>query len=196
MLQYESEQLSFNLLALCPNPLRAIRDSLAENIRSLARLGGRHLPKATETTSGDGPSPLSPSELLDNADDPRLAEYGLSKTDILTDDTIPSNVTADQGQGPAGTEEPTLPPVTNGNSITRVGAEEAPARGEEGEEALGAEQKRLRAEYARTLASELEDAQRVAGQREDYTLAIHRWVRMLADKDVLRELHEVTTAGQ
>lgn len=180
MLQYESEQLSFNLLALCQSPLSALRRALAANMRSLARLESHrrannnnnnhdhdHDRANTNPTAPPGSSPIDPSDAT------RLREFGLREADVTITAPPPPPLAATQ-------EAEREPGVPDG------GEEEARLQ------QLGAEQARLRAEYVGELAAMGEDAQRVAARREDYTLAIHTWVDMLASKGVLAELHEGT----
>lgn len=132
MLQYESEQLSFNLLALCQSPLSSLHTSLSNTTRSLAQ---HDHPMTGGPSHPDGPHPAADGDCI-----------------VAT------------SQSPPG-----------GNH-----------------EQLQIEQAQLRAEYESELALVHEDEQRVAARREDYTLAIHTWVDMLASKGVLIELHEGT----
>lgn len=140
MLEYESEQLSFNLLALCQSPLRSLQDSLAANATSLAQF-----------------------------DEP-MAEHS----------------------SPSATGVPRKPLPTSHENGDCIVAASAPSPEGGSAPQLRVEQARLRAEYESELALVHEDEQRVAARREDYTLAIHTWVDMLASKGALKELHQGT----
>lgn len=142
MLEYESEQLSFNLLALCQSPLNSLQDSLAANAASLAQF-----------------------------DEPM----------------------AEQHPSPSAATSPNKPPPTSHENGDCIVAASAPSpEGGDSAQQLRVEQARLRAEYESELALVQEDEQRVAARREDYTLAIHTWVDMLASKGALKELHQGT----
>jgi hypothetical protein len=52
-----------------------------------------------------------------------------------------------------------------------------------------------RAEYAAELTAMEDEARRVAARKRDYSLAIHVWVKRLAERGVLMELHDETSTG-
>lgn len=80
MMRYETERLSFSLLALCGDNLAPVRQKLAANIRSLADL------EATvnhNDLNNPGSQPkTAKSDLIISPADPRLSAYQLDAEDI------------------------------------------------------------------------------------------------------------------
>jgi ubiquitin carboxyl-terminal hydrolase L5 len=173
MMRYETERLSFSLLALCGDGLSHIRERLAANIRSLADLNAKHYKNPTWY-----PQP-EPDLILTPTDD-RLSSYQLEETDILTapqPDPQPSKPHPSEPQS----SEPQ-------NDVAEQTAEEATKLWTE----LCKEQRRLRSEYESELRMSGQDPGTTTplGRTKDYTAAIHEWVKKLADHGVLRRLHE------
>jgi len=165
MMRYETERLSFSLLALCGDGLSQTRERLAENIRSLNNLATKH-----DNTNNPAWQPHRNPDIIHNPADPRLSKYQLEETDILSisqPDTKPHTETTDS------------PSDNSVEEATKFWA------------ALCAEQKCLRSEYEKELQmSGQEDPDATLGRTKDYTAAIHEWVKKLADHGVLRRLHE------
>jgi ubiquitin carboxyl-terminal hydrolase L5 len=168
MLQYESEQLSFNLLALCGSPLRQLREELVANITEWAQI--------ENTMRAINPS-LAPSPAGNtmHASDPRLEDFGIPGP--LTID--PPDSRHSLGAQPLDAGGPTL-------------MQKLEARCEE----LENEQARLRAEYASEVTMGEDDARRASGRKKDYTPFIHRWVEKLAEMGALQEIAEEVSIQQ
>lgn len=167
MMRYETELLSFNLLALCGDSFARLRRRLASNVRSLESLVTRF------GSNADWPHPRSGdenSDIICRATDKRLSTYQLDAKDIerLSED---------------GSELPEF-------------AERAGDVGETVEtglklwERLGEEQKRIRSEFERELQLARQEPTDIFGRTKDHTAAIHEWVKKLAHHGVLKKLHE------
>ncbi len=76
MLQYETDQVSFNLLALCRNPLGSIRRGLAENIKCYDKLRQITHETGLELGAGWAGAEGTPERLE------KLLVCGLSDSDI------------------------------------------------------------------------------------------------------------------
>ena len=164
MLQYESEQLSFNLLALCQSPLGELRRELVVNIRSLALLWEhmKNMPNWELSGGGD-------DDVLRELSESSLADYGLSKKDI---DALGDEDKLDRLRNKLSTAS------LDGREVLDL------------RHNLEDEQRRIRSEYATEVASTDEDTIKAASRRKDHTLAIHEWVKKLAQHGVLHGLHE------
>ena len=161
MLQYETEQVSFNLLALCRNPLGSIRRDLVEKIRCYDIL--------LRTAESQG-SKLSPSWVNGDSVSTRqenLALYGLSESDVqaVSDDKTEKTVGV---RGDTSSYQPA--------ELVEIASR------------LEKEQEQLRSEYTAQLASMDDDAGVATGRKKDYSLVIHEWVKKLVDRGVLHEL--------
>ncbi|CAM1503783.1 Fc.00g013740.m01.CDS01 [Cosmosporella sp. VM-42] len=159
MMQDEDNQFAFNLLALCQNPLAAQSQAIAGAMASLLYLHA-HMPASTNFTQL-----LSTEEnLLDMEDEEKLSVYKLKKTDI---------------------ENAHIPDALK-ERISREDFDEGMAfllyR------KLEIEVKSALGEYRAELASIADDERRVKGRKKDYGLALHKWVKKLAEKGVLEEL--------
>jgi ubiquitin carboxyl-terminal hydrolase L5 len=168
MLQYESEQLSFNLLALCRSPLHQLREELTKNITELAQV--QHTIYKMDTSLGRsfGEGTIS------STDDMCFSDFGLP-------DTLPFDIAS---QHPLQTQ-----PLEAGGATLMQKLE---ARQEE----LDTEQARLRAEYRAEVSMVEDDARRANGRKKDYTPFIHRWVERLADTGALQEIAEQVALQQ
>lgn len=173
MLQYESEQLSFNLLALCRSPAHRLREALADNIVELARV--QHATHRLDPSLGqefpDGKIPSTPQMAF--------ADFGLP--DTLTfdpEEKHPLEIDAEIQQSPPDEmtdgDSPTTNPLLKKLNARRL--------------ELGAEQARLVAEYRAEAASAEDDDRRANGRKCDYTPFIHQWVRRLAEQGALQQI--------
>ncbi len=164
MMRYETERLSFSLLALCGDTLAPIRQKLAVNIRALVDLDNP--PNPTEE------SPAKPPKTtIHTLTDPRLATYQLDADDILAAPKPPSNHDHHQQQNP-GAEPHSPSPLWS---------------------TLASGQEHILAEYAAAEEEAKMGGQEptaILGRTKDYTGAVHGWVQRLAEHGVLRRLHE------
>jgi ubiquitin carboxyl-terminal hydrolase L5 len=162
MLQYESEQLSFNLLALCGSPLQQLRVDLAKNLTETAQVQQASL--RIDPTQG-----LCADEgTISSTADMSFADYGLP--DTLSFDN--------SSKHPIETQ-----PLEEGGATLLQKLE---ARREE----LATEQARLKAEYRAEVATVEYAARSANGRKKDYTPVIHRWVEKLAKMGALQEIAE------
>ena len=160
MMRYETERLSFSLLALCGDTLAPIRQKLAANIRALADLA----PKPDNPANPNGNPTKQAAATIHTLTDPRLSTYQLDAEDILA---APKPSSQNQHQQ----HEP--------------GAETAWAVLAEEQERTLAE---YAAEAKMGLGDQ--EPMAILGRTKDYTGAVHGWVQRLADHHVLRRLHE------
>lgn len=168
MLQYESEQLSFNLLALCRSPLHQLRSELSSNITELALVQHaiHKIDPEIGRSFGEG--------IISSTDDMPFPDYGLP-------DTLPLDIDA---KHPVETQ-----PLEAGGSTL---IQKLEARREE----LETEQARLKAEYRAEVCMAEDDAHRASGRKKDYTPFIHRWVERLAETGSLQEIAEQVALQQ
>ncbi len=161
MLQYETEQVSFNLLALCRNPLGSIRRALAEKIRCLDILRETSTEQDKPVTSwldSDGSSTR----------EEKLALYDLSESVIQA-------ASSEQAEG--------LLSKIKASALSRV--EKAKIN-----QQLESEQENLLSDYAARQASMDDDSGVATGRKKDYSRAIHEWTKKLVDHGILQELQE------
>lgn len=161
MLQYEEEQLSFNLLALCRSPLYAYSQTIASSLAATRKLQQHmaHNAAFQELISAEEPA-------LDIDNETQLAEYHLTKTDMQDIDV---------------SAHPLLKAA-----LCRQGLETGDAY--EIYQTLRIETKSAMGEFRGELMAMAEDEQRVKGRRRDYGSALHCWVKKLADKGVLEDI--------
>ncbi|KAM0427212.1 hypothetical protein ACHAPT_007640 [Fusarium lateritium] len=159
MLQYEESQLSFNLLALCRNPLSAHAQAIARAVASLHHLHThmQSCPTFSELTSAD-PKPL------DIRDESSLTEFKLKPSDITNLD-VPEALQA---------------------QIEQPGFDTGAAY--ELHQELVVEVKAAMGEYRAELMSKADDEQRVKGRKKDFGPALHKWMTKLAEKGVLEDV--------
>ncbi|RSL67107.1 hypothetical protein CEP53_003134 [Fusarium sp. AF-6] len=159
MLQYEENQLSFNLLALCRSPLSAHTQTIAHAAASLHHLHTQMQSDSTfsELTSAE-PNPL------DIRDESRLTEFDLKPKDITNLD-IPESLRAKIKQ-----------PDFNTSAAYELHQE------------LVIEVKAAMGEYRAELMSKADDEQRVKGRKKDFGPALHKWMTKLAEKGVLEDV--------
>ncbi|KAH0441888.1 ubiquitin carboxyl-terminal hydrolase, family 1 [Colletotrichum camelliae] len=158
MLQFEENALSFNLLALCKNPLATISGKLAITIRSFEALNSRtkHLGEWEALVAGND-QPLRADEK------DRLAGFGIEREDLER-----------------AAMNPNMERKLNNPSMEAMELFEVYSD-------LVTEQKSLMGEYNGEIAFMKEDEDRVHGRQKDHTLAIHQWVQKLADHGVLAD---------
>ncbi|OIW26380.1 cysteine proteinase [Coniochaeta ligniaria NRRL 30616] len=169
MLQYESEQLSFNLLALCRSPLHQLREELVASITELAQID--HATHKIDPSLGRS---FPEGSISSRDDDLCFADFGLP-------DTLPIDLDAKH------TLE-TQPLEAGGATLMQ----KLEARREE----LETEQARLKAEYRAEAAMVEDDARRANGRKKDYTPFIHRWVQRLAEQGALQQIAEEVAVQQ
>ncbi|KAH7271994.1 hypothetical protein B0J15DRAFT_164448 [Fusarium solani] len=159
MLQYEENQLSFNLLALCRSPLSAHTQTIARAAASLHHLHTQIQPDSTfsELTSAE-------SNPLDIRDESRLAEFNLKPKDITSLD-ISEDLRAKIKQ-----------PDFDTSAAYELHQE------------LVIEVKAAMGEYRAELMSKADDEQRVKGRKKDFGPALHKWMTKLAEKGVLEDV--------
>jgi ubiquitin carboxyl-terminal hydrolase L5 len=162
MLQYESEQLSFNLLALCRSPLHQLREELVGSIAELAQI--QHATHKIDPSLGRS----FPEGTISSMPNVCFADFGLP-------DRLPFDL---DSKHPLETE--TLEP--GGATLMQ----KLEARREE----LETEQARLKAEYRAEVAMADDDARRANGRKKDYTPFIHQWVQRLAEQGALQQIAE------
>lgn len=169
MLQYEEDQISFNLLALCRAPQRTLAHDLAVNLASLAALDER---LAADETDAATPSSAdnNHNHAADDDDSRRRQLNGASVADLAPYGLTPSAVSS------AAVPASLAATLAFSSSATVVELRKLAA-------ALRDEQARVRAEYAAEEAALAEDNARLEGRRRDYTPAIHEWLRRLARLD-------------
>ncbi|KAH7157186.1 hypothetical protein EDB81DRAFT_881461 [Dactylonectria macrodidyma] len=158
MLQYEESQLSFNLLALCQSPLAKHSQSISRAVASL-----RHLHARMEACSDFTELIAAEPKPLDIEDESQLSEFNLSKQAIV-DAEVLETIRAKCSQPDLGTRE-----------------------AYELHQELVIEVKATMGEYRAELVAIADDEQRVKGRKKDYGPALHKWVKMLAEKGVLED---------
>lgn len=178
MMRYETERLSFSLLALCGDNLAHVRQKLATNIRSLADLDAHF------GDSPNWPSKTSDHDIIYTPTDARLSAFQLDAEDIqaVPDSDLRFSLPPKQQQSLRSS--PALDDSDVPGKITSEVALELWAQ-------LSAEQKQILAEYDNERKVEAgQDHTAILGRTRDYTAAIHEWVEKLADRGVLRRLHQ------
>ncbi|KAL2172299.1 hypothetical protein VTG60DRAFT_6677 [Thermothelomyces hinnuleus] len=178
MMRYETERLSFSLLALCGDNLAHVRQKLAVNIRSLADL---------DTNFGDNPnwpSKTSGHDTIYIPTDARISAFQLDAEDIQAIQDIDLRLSLPQKQQQSLHSSPAPDDSDASGKTTVEAALELWAQ-------LSAEQKRILAEYDNERKVENgQEPTAILGRTRDYTAAIHEWVEKLAGHRVLRRLHQ------
>lgn len=175
MMEYEAGQLAFSLLALCGDRRAALRRQLAVNIHCTKLLDDA-FGRESAWFEEDNESPSFKDHISNFNDMSKLDEFQLSADEAQL--IIESSADAHQLQ----------------DKIQAGGMEMAEALLFRTE--LRQKQEQIRAEYYTEVASGPEgdedgDSQdEDPGRRKDHTPAIHEWVTKLAERGVLRELHE------
>ncbi|GAB1317245.1 Ubiquitin carboxyl-terminal hydrolase [Madurella fahalii] len=162
------EQLSFSLLALCGDDLSELRRQLAVNIRSLEDLE-KKLGKIPEWSTSQ---PKADPDTICSSTDKALSAYQLDAEDIQG---LPDS-------GPGSSETGENPGTANGTVESLLDLRKT----------LGDEQKLVRSEYETRLNLGGQGPTALLGRTKDHTVAIHEWVKKLADHGVLRELQDET----
>lgn len=218
MMRYETEQLSFSLLALCGDGLGQVRRRLAANIRGLVDLEGRF---GSGSGSGSGSTrEANGADVGEEEGGDKIKGKGgeekeedqeqdwwrarTDRTDAIhtTDDAhlsgfqldVDDILAVEVGNGVGGE---TASPSSSSPSPTSSSPpfpDDANAAIELWDR-LCAEQKKLRAEYEAEEVMGGLGAEALLGRTKDYTPAVHEWVRRLAEKGALRELYETVAVG-
>jgi len=161
MHQYEGDQIQFNLLALCRSPQLSIPEELATNICALAAVE-----RALERIQPDW------KQFIDMADmDNLLRGPDLSfriTQEQLNNVRIPEPL-LHKVEGPAMTP----------SSLLKIRQD------------LESTQVQLRLAFIEEAAAIEQDDERTMARRHDYTPVIHTWIKMLADKGLLKSLLQV-----
>lgn len=157
-MQYEDNQLSFNLLALCKGPLALHSANIAKGIAAL-----RHLHDHVQTWPD-----LSHFRPKDNFAGEATTPGFLSEFQLTLEDV--------QGTKP--------PPDLTTMVSTVSTVEEAQTV----YDSLKVNIKATMGEYRAELISMAEDEQRVKGRKKDYGPALHKWVTKLAEKGLLEDM--------
>jgi len=160
MLQYQ-DMLNFSLLALCRSPFQSLRRELASNVQRVSVLGRQQAAKSSEWQKL---TDAADNGLLDDSKLDALAEYSLALED-LSKVEIPQSFI----------DEIEKPSFGTSDAIDL-------------RQTLDDEQRRIKSEFMVELNAWNEDETRVEGRRNDYTPALHGWVRKLAEKGVLADL--------
>ncbi|KHE78645.1 cysteine proteinase [Neurospora crassa] len=175
MMEYEADQLAFSLLALCGDRRAALRRQLAVNIHCTELLNDAFRSESAWFEEGNDSSSFK-DHISNFNDQSKLDEFQLSTDEAKL--MIKNSAEARRLQ----------------DDIQTGGMEMAEALLLRTE--LRQKQEQIRAEYYTEVASGPEgdedgDAQNEdPGRRKDHTPAIHEWVTKLAERGVLRELHE------
>ncbi|TWU78125.1 hypothetical protein ED733_007341 [Metarhizium rileyi] len=159
MLQYEDSQLSFNLLAVCHDPLVQHSQVIASMLAALSYIRSqmKDCEAFNELVSGEEP-------VLDTNNQTQLAEFNLTYSDIENAE-VPHRLRVAVSRSSLD--------VTNAYQFYQQFCKAART-------AMGG----FRAE----LIARVEDERRVEGRRRDYGSALHCWVQKLADKGVLEDI--------
>ncbi|KAK3951580.1 hypothetical protein QBC32DRAFT_392159 [Pseudoneurospora amorphoporcata] len=179
MMEYEDSQLAFSLLALCGDRRAALRRQLALNIHCTKLLDDA-FGEQSAWFEEDNNSSLFKDHISKFDDKSKLDEFQLSANEAQL--IIKSSSDALQLR----------------NKIQGRGMEMAEALLFRTE--LCQKQEQLRSEYYKEVASGPEGDEdgdskdENPGRRKDHTPAIHEWVTKLAERGVLRELHEQVKA--
>ncbi|KAL2263113.1 hypothetical protein VTK26DRAFT_8134 [Humicola hyalothermophila] len=170
MMRYETERLSFSLLALCSDPLTPIRQRLAANVRRLEALEAKYGSNPDWSAAVLALTKAAADEdyeVISSTADERLAAYQLDGENAPPGDDAPGRLPKEEEK-----EEEIM--------------EEALKQWEN----YGEEQRRIRAEYENEMKMSAAESGGIFGRTLDYTAAIHEWVKKLADHGVLKKLHE------
>lgn len=172
MLQYEDQQLQFNLLAVCGSPLSQLRHELATNIHSYnylaAKLRLRHKQHADASCNGADIAIPKPDGFL-TFDDRTIEIYGLYYSDMNMEfgDPNPADLLSWHGAG------------IGSRSVGDV---------RDCLEQLFSEQAHLRATYKTEAMIVEEETERAINRKNDYTQHIHEYIEMLAENGAVAEL--------
>jgi len=167
MAQQDNEYLSFNLLAACQSPLVTISRNLATSLATFKALDD--VVRGNESWDNVRRSPWEEKF----TDEYLLPRFGLTRSHILSE------------FAPRSSFESQVSDASFNLAAAQRLADE-----------LRAEQDALDARYAAEVATVDEAVEMIRGRQRDYTPAVHEWVRILAEKGVLRELiHEMDLAS-
>jgi ubiquitin carboxyl-terminal hydrolase L5 len=162
MLQYEGDQIRFNLLALCKSPLLTKPVELAINIQSLRALESRL----------DELRPDWQQFVIERSDSDsvlRGPDFTFQTNQTLLDSTKLSKSFTDKLHDQTSTIEALFPM----------------------REELMDHQKKIRADLIDEIAAVEQDNERALSRRHDYTPMLYTWIRFLAENGDLEDLLEV-----
>jgi ubiquitin carboxyl-terminal hydrolase L5 len=159
MLQYEENQLSFNLLALCHSPLNGISNDIAANVCALAEVD-----KIATTSPAWSMALPKEDRVLRAGDLTQLLNFG------VTNRAIETAVLPEIFRGRL--EHPTLDLL----GLLSLYQD------------IVTEQKSLVGQYHAEVTAVAEEDMRVKGRMKNHTPAIHAWVQKLAEKGVLEDM--------
>ncbi|KAI0397498.1 cysteine proteinase [Xylariaceae sp. FL0594] len=192
--------LSFNLLAACQSPLVSISRQLATSLATYAALKdavrsrtnpppqGNHATQYEHAHAHALTHALASSSPWDSkyTDSYLSSRFGLTRSAIISDFPPRADILAS-----LSALLPSPSPVDSAPAPTTC----TPTSSDMGKnplvslaEGLRAEQDDLDARYAAEAAAVDEAVEMIRRRQRDYTPAIHAWVRILAEKGVLREL--------
>lgn len=160
MLQYEEDQLAFNLVALCQSPLQQYATAVASviaNIQFLDAEMAAHYPEYSELISSD-------SSRLNISDPFLLSEFDISKDRI----------------DKAAAAESFKARISNGGFPVKDAYELRQQLLTDALASIG--------EYRAEVLSVAEHKQRVTARKKDYGSVLHTWVSKLAEKGVLEDV--------
>ena len=175
MMEYEDSQLAFSLLALCGDRRAALRRQLAVNIHCTKLLDDAFR-KESAWFEKDTSPPSFKNHISSFGDQSKLDEFQLS---------------ADEAQVMIKSSPDALQLQDKIQAGSMEMAEALLVRTE-----LRQKQERIRSQYCTEVASVPEGDEdggfqdEDPGRRKDHTPAIHEWVTKLAERGVLKELHE------
>ncbi|KAK3320062.1 ubiquitin thiolesterase-like protein [Cercophora scortea] len=181
--QYENDQVSFSLLALCGDHISSLQRKLAANIRCFQLLEAawheqHHNPPPPCAIEGGQPILLTAADAQT-----RLKDYALEAASIPT----------------LSNARPEVAEFENKLCKSSDKAEDGAQRLNEADfnlmwKNLCEEQIHIRSQYTTEVMNptgEEEDyVPEVPGRKKDHTPAIHDWVQKLADRGILARLHE------
>lgn len=154
------EFLWYNLLAVCQSPLTTLSRDLATSLSTANALNGAFGSSSSASPPWDVPAPWT-----DFPDD-RLARFDLTRGKILSE--FPPDAARIDG-------------LDRDDDAAAATARKLAAD-------LRVEQGALEARYVAEVATVEEAVDMIRARQRDYTPAVHAWVRVLAEKGVLREL--------
>jgi len=165
MQQYEDDQIRFSLISLCKSPLLSIPEELTVNIRTIQAVEARL--QSIKPDWKEFVEGESSDGLLRGPDD----NFGVSVALLGSARDLP---------------KPTLTKISNPGM--------SPESLFDMHMTLGAAQAKLRASFIEETVESERNNERASGRRHDLSPLIYKWVSLLAEKDALKNLVEVSGA--
>ncbi|OAA73648.1 ubiquitin carboxyl-terminal hydrolase [Cordyceps fumosorosea ARSEF 2679] len=167
MLQYEENQISFNLLSLCQSPLQKNKKSVLSALTAV-----RFLDSQAKTQHEDVYTTLvsNSDTQLDPNDPLLLAEYNLKSEDVAK-------------------EPPTEVIKARVSKACSISARDAASLRHE----LVTEARASMGEYRGEAMAAMADEERVAERKKDYGSVLHKWISKLAEKGVLEDIIKMSS---